>query len=290
MVNKSRATAARRSCASWILDKAGSSSRRSGMVDRITNWLYSLGPKLHAQAESAIGVLYWMHGDYSNAKVHFEKADELASSCGDLRTNATVLSNLAMVRAQSHDLDGAESSFQQAYEVAKLLNDRNRQAQVLNNIGIVLNMKGEFERAIVKVQLGADIYSQLGDQLNVGLCLSNLASSFRRIGNLDAAMNWAREGIQVLLSLRDFGAVGHCLAEIGLVESARKNWTSAANIQGKVTFLMNNAGISVSPDTIDTWKHSCALTEESLGVKSYQHAFNEGIHKNVEAFVGKSES
>jgi predicted ATPase len=243
-------------------------------------------PSLHAQAENALGVLYWVQGDYFGAKIHLEKANELSKDSGDLKTSSGALANLAMVRAQSGDFDGAESDFLEAFEGFRQLGDLTKQAHILNNIGVVYSMKGEPEHEARYLMQGVNLYEQLGDQINVGMSLTNVASSLRKIGRLDEAIGKAKAAGRILLNLKEYGAVGYSLVQLALVEFQLDNWEIAAQLQGKATALINTAGYHISPDTTATWNESCHLTKGRLGVKSYETAFERGIQQSIEAFIG----
>ena len=241
---------------------------------------------LHAQAESALGVLYWVQGNYPEAKAHLEAANVLAQDSGDTKTRAATLSNLAMVKAQRQDLDGAEADFQLALEAFRELGDVTKQAHVLNNISVVLNMKGQPNLAAEKVKESISIYEALGDRNSVGLGLSNVASYLRHVGDLDNSIKQAKAGAAILLNLKDYGSVGYCLLQVALVEFLKGNYDRSAQLQGKTTALLNAANYHVSPDTVITWKETCASTKDILGVKSYQLAFDAGIQQPIEAFIG----
>lgn len=266
-----------------------------GHIREGQNWLMETlkdhtpaDPSLHAQAENALGVLYWMPGDYDNAKIHLERANDLAKKSGDLRTSAGALANLAMVRAQNQDLQGAESDFMKALEGFRTLEDITKQALILNNISVVQSMKGNPELAANQVMESIELYRQLGDEVNAALCLSNMAGYLRAVGRLDEASDRSKDAARILLSVKDYGGVGSCLVQLAIIEALGENWESAAHLQGKSTALLNTAGMQVSPDVIEIWKTSCHLTREKLGVNSYRSAFDIGIQKNVEAYIGRN--
>ena len=243
-------------------------------------------PALHAQAESALGVLYWVQGDYPNAKIHLELANELAIGSGDLKTGSAALANLAMVKAQSGDLDGAEADFIEALEGFRTIGDLTKQAHILNNVGVVLNMKGETGRAVEQVKASLCFYRQLGDLHNVGLGLSNIASYLRLLNQLPEAQGHALEAAKTLLSLKEYGGVGFCFVQIALIAHQKENWVESAQLQGKACATMHSAGYQVSLDSFESWKICLSATKLALGDKAYEAEFELGIQRPIESFLG----
>jgi predicted ATPase len=243
---------------------------------------------LHAQAESALGVLYWVQGQYERAKTHLEHAHFLAEQSDDLPTSVKVLANLGMVRAQGGDLDSAEQTFLSALEGFKTLGDQSKQAHVLNNIGVVHTMRGNPEGAIAKVSESIDLYREMGDLVNVGLGLTNVASSLRKIGKFKEATQSTIEAAHILLDLKDYGAVGYCLVQLAFIAFEKRDFNLAAQIQGKVTSLLNSAGYHLSPDSEQYWKSSCLETKDQLGENAYEVSFQMGVQQPIEVYIDEN--
>lgn len=100
------------------------------------------------RAYNAIGILAWQHGDFDTAAHAYEESLAVWRAVGDRNREASVLSNIGLIRQDRGDLEGGRDACLEAVKVHKELGNERSLVYATINLARALQLLGEYDEAI----------------------------------------------------------------------------------------------------------------------------------------------
>lgn len=144
--------------------------------------------KARAAALNGVGLLGWMQGDYSAARVSFEESLALQREIGDKRGTAASLNNLGLVANDQGDTGSARSLYEECLAIWGELGDKHGMAMSLGNLGPLDCRERNFAASRVCLAECLRLCRVLGDKYVTASALEGYAALARAQQQPDRAV------------------------------------------------------------------------------------------------------
>ncbi len=248
-----------------------------------------------AHAYKAIGLGYYMQGNYSEALKNWEPALELFEQFGDKQLVANMLSNLGSAYyTTGNNVEAIEYSIR-ALKMAEELGDSIRIGTLLNTIGLVYSeQQGTLDQARSYYLRTLEIAEAIAYDALVGVSYINLGELYMEKESFDSALYYFEKSLTVLTSNIDVSA---SLTFIGNIYSQKEDYPRAIQYyqdafelakgedaqREMVSSLLGMAGIQEDLNkpvkAIDYFKQAESIATE-IGLNSELSGIYEGLASN----------
>jgi tetratricopeptide (TPR) repeat protein/transcriptional regulator with XRE-family HTH domain len=181
-----------------------------------------------------------------------------ARRLGDLKTQAALLTSLAIARARTSRYDDALSLLSQSLELRRRSADRRGEAATLGNIGNIFNELGRAEEALPYFLEAAAIQGEVGDQLGEVMSLANLGQVYQRQGHSSEMIAVSERALALFVALEDRPGVARTLS----------------NLAEAHTHLQHVEGIAYGQRALDAGRACGARDIEALALRDLGQAFH----------------
>lgn len=251
----------------------------------------SLGDsKLELAAVASIGDALYSTSEYAAAENVYREALAMSQAAGDMRTQAEVLNNLAMVAWPLGEVREAFARLSEALPRWQAVGHQYGEASAYSNRGILHWETGDYDRARQDYSRALDLFGKIGDARGQAYAHSNLGVLLEALGEQRQAL--AQLGRSIVL----FRRVGDSLAEgraetrrarihlaLGNVEFARSAATRALRlIRPSPDRLAEADAISQMGRLLDASAHSLLARAE------YHRAL--GLYQRLESRRGMADA
>lgn len=181
-------------------------------------------------------------GDYSEALNYGLQALKICHELGDKALEAQIFDGLAMIYANSGEVDRALEYYSLGISLMQELKIENVEAGMLNNAAYAMFKAEDYERALDFATQSVGIARRLKIEIQLIMALDTLGQIHYKMGNEQIAEKTLNEG--VALSSQSQFIVGEmtCLMSLGRVkwsqqkaEQAKFNFHKALNIAEKIS-------------------------------------------------------
>lgn len=142
----------------------------------------SSSPVHHARALNALGIAYYILGEYNMALPYFTQALRLSRETNDHHGIAVGLNHIGLVYQMQGEHERAIEQHQEALVHAQLINDTERQAANQFNIGLIYDDTGQYEKALTYVTTALQLSEAHGHHRMI-------AMSYNRLGEIQYHLN-----------------------------------------------------------------------------------------------------
>lgn len=157
--------------------------------------------KTLAIAYNNLAIAFRLQKASKKAINYFKKAADLCSKSGHYEMLANIENNIGSVYYDLRELDSASVFYTKAYNYFKEVNDAQGLALVENNLGELFYEKGEFLKAIDNFIASLVYFKSVGDADSQSYIENNLAKAFLKINRLEEAEKWATASLERANSL-----------------------------------------------------------------------------------------
>lgn len=158
-------------------------------------------PGFAAATANRIAVVYRERGDMTAARMHSERAVELARDSGDQLVEAMALANLAIVYQMTGEVDRMLECYRRAFDIARSTGDAYGQALSLFGLGLSYQMLGEHESAGDAFASCLPLLRAAGMRPAIAMTLGNLGFVNNALGEHELAIQRHKESIQLFADL-----------------------------------------------------------------------------------------
>ncbi len=162
-----------------------------------------------------IANVYFMQGDYRNARSQLEEGLQLAQQHQQLAIVAVALHRLGSVYYAQGQYADALRYGEQALSRYQAIGDKAGMANALNNLGNIARITGNY--AIAQTHREASLRQEIGDLWGIAASLNNLAVIPYLQGNYQQAQQYWEESLRLRQDLGDRWAAAQTLDNLGLV-------------------------------------------------------------------------
>jgi class 3 adenylate cyclase/tetratricopeptide (TPR) repeat protein len=197
--------------AAWARTSRAEPMRKQGRYDEAEAELATAWTTFEKEGESSgcgrvahiRGLIANLQGDSERSRTQFEQALEMSRDRGDRRTEATLLSNLAMPVAMEGNYELAQDLSEQALVIRNELGDRWGIGVSLNNIGMLAYLRQDYEGARAPLEEAVAAGEQAGDSYGVAVARHNLGNASRQLGEAASAGGHYAEALRIYSLLGD---------------------------------------------------------------------------------------
>jgi predicted ATPase/class 3 adenylate cyclase len=168
-----------------------------------------------ATAEFALGKLSLDLSDYEMAAAHFQRSLEARRQHRDVRGEAEVLSELAMIALNRHANDEARVLGEDALKIARVSGDHRGAATALRILGMNAREQGAYARAIGLLEESLALGRALGDAAGTARIASQLGITHRLAGNPEQAQHFLATSRELHTTLGDRFALAVIASDLG---------------------------------------------------------------------------
>jgi tetratricopeptide (TPR) repeat protein len=214
--------------------------------------------------------------DHGAAARIWQRALDLARSCGDVAGQAHALPGLGVAALVTGDLGVAETAFRTTLMLAEAVGAEGEWVAALTEVwlGTVLVHRDDREGAVQHITRGLESARRRGDLLTSYIALYNLA----QVAD-DQAPERLREGIELAVQTRDAANLAHFLEALAVAETPLGAPRRVAVLLGAAGALLEQAGFQVYgyylPDTARR-DAAASAARDALGPDGYDDAVDEG--------------
>jgi tetratricopeptide (TPR) repeat protein len=144
--------------------------------------------EIHAKSLNALGLSYWVRGDFPNALICFQKALSAAEACNDKAVQAMSVNHIALVYRELGDFPNALEFHLKCKTLSEAAGERYMLAGSLNNIGVIYRRTGNFNEALAHFVESNRLYNELGNAPAAAVVLDNIGNMQLHLGDYAAAL------------------------------------------------------------------------------------------------------
>ncbi len=179
-----------------------------------------------------------IEGSYNEAIRLIKKSQALRSATKNKISNAQSFLNLGNIYQLKSKYDSAFMCFNQALVLYEKLNELNGKARVYNNLGNIHFYLANYDTAVYYFQKSLKIKELTHDQPGAARTLNNIAAVYYQGGQLQQALDYYRRS----QSINTLFSKENCYGNIGLVYSDMKQYDSALYYHSLAQNLYEKAG------------------------------------------------
>ena len=194
-----------------------------------------------AKALSAVGVLSYLQGDYSVARVRLEEGLQVWRALGDLRGTAFALTFLGRVAQQLDDPRAGELGAE-SVALFREHGDKWGLALSLDFLGEMARERGDHARAEELHRESMSLYLEVGHSWGVALELSHFGHVALRAGDYATARRRLEEAIEIQREVGDKWMLAWTLHNLGHVVKAQGDHAQAAALHDESLQLFRELG------------------------------------------------
>ncbi|MEU4448380.1 tetratricopeptide repeat protein [Actinosynnema sp. NPDC050801] len=160
-------------------------------------------------------------GHWHHARAMLRTALTTATRTGDLRAQASVLSDLGYVYRRQGDLDAATATLTRTLQLYTRTDDTPGQAATLTDLGYVHLLRGESDKAVDTSRRAVDLYARSDDLAARANALNNLGYVHLLREEADEAGDTLAQAVEVYRRSEDPLARANALNNLGYVHLLR---------------------------------------------------------------------
>jgi tetratricopeptide (TPR) repeat protein len=203
-----------------------------------------LSPAERANADLALGMLAFGHGDDDLAADALRTAVDLHGSLGDDRAAATATVPLGLITAAT-DTDAGEEMLRRATAEFRRLHDGWGLSFALLSLGGAALFRDRFDDAVPLLEEGVDVARSAGTSVFLSHALVNLGLAYAGLGRLDAAEAALRDAITAAAALDSRETTARALDALAAVALAAGDPDRGALLSGTAERVRRSVGATV---------------------------------------------
>jgi CHAT domain-containing protein/Flp pilus assembly protein TadD len=172
---------------------------------------------------SNLGRLYDSTGDRLKAQRMFRRSVDAARKSKDKVIEAHGLSNLGKTQNDMGDRKGAISMFEEALILAREVSHRDLELTILNNIGVAWHTLGESIRALEFYGQAQKLIEGSPDKTRLAMVLNNIGKAQDSLGNKQIALDYFRRALPLAEADKDSSLQSAIRNNTGIVYFSLRN-------------------------------------------------------------------
>jgi tetratricopeptide (TPR) repeat protein/predicted Ser/Thr protein kinase len=181
--------------------------------------------------------------DYPRALELYTMALKHAESAGDLRSQATSLSNIGLVQWHRGEYSSTVEPFERALAIQRSIGDMKGLAITLNFAGLSYHRLGEYEKALSYHNESLRIKQSITDYPAIPGSLNNIGEVYRDLGDTVKAVEYHEKGLALAREQRNPGAECDNLRDLAVDYLEAGDLSSSESHITKVLALAREKGL-----------------------------------------------
>jgi DNA-binding SARP family transcriptional activator/tetratricopeptide (TPR) repeat protein len=170
-----------------------------------------------AAAQLCLAEAFWVHGQYDDARDHYQRALTLTARAGWSHGHAAALNNLANVFARTGQLLEAARQYRRALAIRRGLRDSSGEALVLVNLGTIYHAMGQPRRAADHQRRAVKLYRPARVPHGEAMALTNLGSALHSLSRFAEAEEHLTRALVLAREIGDRGVEAETLRMLAVV-------------------------------------------------------------------------
>ncbi|MBZ0306814.1 MAG: tetratricopeptide repeat protein, partial [Anaerolineae bacterium] len=167
-----------------------------------------------ATAYANLGYVYYLTGEYQEARRWMEKSREVAEQSGTPFGLGFSYNNLGEILQAMGQFEEACGLYEKAYNAFKQIRNRRGMAFTQNNIGGVYYFLGDINRALENYQKAYELNKEIGDRTGIGHSLSALGNWHFQMRQYEKARAYYEESLAIRREICDQRAIADSLTDV----------------------------------------------------------------------------
>ncbi|MHC5115029.1 MAG: protein kinase domain-containing protein [Planctomycetota bacterium] len=238
------------------------------------------------RALNAAATLAQSAGDTVTARRHYDAALGIASTMGDKKRMAGILTNLGMIGEQTGDLGFARRCQEDSLRLYKDLGDEVGLARVQLNLGYVALLEESEDECLRLLGACLPVFRSGGDGRRIAATLVNLGRVSTRRGHLDEALKDLRESLALSHKLGDRKHMAHATLRLGIAWQMKGDYALAARFLAAAGRMHEMLGQPIAKPDRAEYEQSLTIVRKNLVDADFDSAQSEG---SAASFTGAAE-
>ncbi|GBD87272.1 CHAT domain protein [bacterium BMS3Abin03] len=204
-----------------------------------------------------IGSLYYLSGNYEEAYKYYKKGYDEALELKNLPSEIRGLTDLAIIKDETGDVEAARKNLLEAIEKAKTIENLELLAHLYSEIGVSYSFTNELIKARDYYSKSFNLYSKLNNRERLSYLSSNIASIYLQTASYKEALRHYNDG----LNYAGENVLGQILNLTGIADV----YTNMANYSKSLEYYNKARDLAKSINDIS----SVAKVEIGLGSLYY---------------------
>ncbi len=162
-----------------------------------------------ARAEETLGLV--------GAMTHYQTALEICPE-DDIKEKASILHNMAGLKAQQGDIENAIALYNQSLEIKESINNVQGKATTLHQMAGLKAQQGDIENAIALYNQSLEIEESINNVQGKAVTLNNLANLAYQAGDTDKVVELLKQAAQALAEIRAYVDLRQVLYNLGIAD------------------------------------------------------------------------
>lgn len=232
-------------------------------------------------AENAMGLGYWVKGDFDKAVACYKKAINIANDVGNKKGHAVYLTNLGNVYSDMGKNEEALDAYQNSVILSTELGDKDRTAIDMSDMGTVYQTQGNYTKALECYLQALKTDEETGNKRTEADALCNLGVLFKEQNDFNKALDYYQRALKMAEDIGYKKLQANVLSNIGVVYGALGKQDTAIDCCTKalkideemgnkpaVAMDLDNIGVSYFalnnyPKALDYYMQGLKLDEET---------------------------
>ena len=237
-----------------------------------------------------IGIAHWVKGNIDMALKNYREALNLAIQINDVRHEATLYNNMAVVHNDQGEYYIALKLFFDGLRVLEENNIERLIPSFMQNIGDTYKNLEDYDNAILYTEKALELFKDLNNEIGIAVCYNNLGEIFFINGQYTKALEKLNESRKIFVKYGNTRGESITTGNIGDIYVSMKKFVDAKNELSKArhlfTELDNQHGLAYTLNQLGKLEIKEGKNEQALNYFIEAHAIshNAGL-KDVERDV-----
>ncbi|MBD3353174.1 MAG: tetratricopeptide repeat protein [Candidatus Lokiarchaeota archaeon] len=148
----------------------------------------------------SMGQLYVDQGRYKKAMDTFNLGLDYADKIGDLLNKSSILTQIAGIKMQLHQMEEVDEVFNEVLKILKILNDTSGIAYTYHNMGVLKTDQKKYEEALKLVKIGLEKAEYLPRPK--AACYFQMGLAYHYMGDYENALRHFRQSEKIYSQLK----------------------------------------------------------------------------------------
>lgn len=196
---------------------------------------------LYSGFHCELGKNFDYQDDYTNALLHYKKAEQLLIQTDQLSDLAGINKNIGNIYLDTCEYEKAEKYYEQSLSVYEELDDKQSCASVLNNLGCLFYKQNDYEAALEKYLQALKIREELNDPHSEAFCVYNIGNFYLMYSDYQSALKYLNKSIEIFhtynddnMLMKNYNSLGIAYRRNGEFQKAIDFYTKALGVSARL--------------------------------------------------------
>jgi len=156
-----------------------------------------------AEVLNYIGLTQYYMGNFPEARSFYERAEASYAELGEIRGQAQVQNNLAVLDIDDGRYQAAAAALERSLAIIRPDRSDQLYADLLDNLGNTYRLSGAIDSSLSAFSEALNVHGDIGDRIGEGRSLFGLGQTYFSIGELELANGYLQRALPILRETND---------------------------------------------------------------------------------------